>query len=44
MKEKEFKFLNYKIAVCKDENNPYTLVEYCLISQKTFDVVAILNI
>ena len=37
-KERIYKFFNYKIAACKDDNNPYTLIEYCLISQKTFDV------
>ena len=36
--ERLYKFFNYKITVCKEENNPYTLIEYCLISQKTFDV------
>ena len=37
-RERIYKFFNYKIAACKDDNNPYTLIEYCLISQKTFDV------
>ena len=37
-KERIYKFFNYKIAVCKDENNPHTLIEYCLISQKNLDV------
>ena len=36
--ERIFKFFSYKITNCKDENNPYTLIEYCLISQKTLDI------
>ena len=35
--ERMYKFFNYKIAACKDDNNPYTLIEYCLISQKTLN-------
>ena len=36
--EKIYKFFGYKIATCKDENNPFNLIEYCLISQKTLDI------
>jgi hypothetical protein len=36
--ERMYKYFNYKISRCKDEDNPYTLIEYCLISQKTFDI------
>ena len=43
--ERMYRFFNYKIANCKDDNNPYTLIEYCLISQKTLDIsiVQLLN-
>ena len=37
-KERIYRFFNYKIAACKDDDNPHTLIEYCLISQKIFDV------
>ena len=38
-KEERMKlFFHYKIRTCEEENNPHTLIEYCLISQKTFDV------
>ena len=36
--ERIYKFFCYKITNCKDENNPYTLIEYCLISQRTLDI------
>ena len=37
-KEERMKqFFNYKIKVCEEENNPHTLIEYCLISKQTFD-------
>jgi len=36
--ERIHKFFSYKITNCKDENNPYTLIEYCLISQRTLDI------
>ena len=36
--ERIYKFFNYKIANCRDDNNPYTLIQYCLISQKMFDI------
>ena len=36
--EKIYKFFGYKITNCRDENNPYNLIEYCLISQKTLDI------
>ena len=38
LNERLYKFFNYKITHCKEENNPHTLIEYCLISQKTFDI------
>ena len=37
-KERIYKFFNYKIAACKNDNNPHSLIEYCLISQTTLDV------
>ena len=36
--EKIYKFFGYKITNCRDENNPFNLIEYCLISQKTLDI------
>ena len=36
--ERIYKYFSYKIPACRDDNNPYTLIEYCLISQKTFDI------
>ena len=40
-RERIYRFFNYKIAICKEENNPHILIEYCLISQKTLDVAII---
>ena len=38
IRERIYKYFNYKIANCRDENNPYTLIQYCLLSQKMFDI------
>ena len=27
-RERIYRFFNYKIAICKEENNPHTLIEY----------------
>ena len=37
-KEERMKqFFSYKIKCCEEEDNPHTLIEYCLISKETFD-------
>ena len=38
IEEKMKLFFNYKIRTCEEENNPNTLIEYCLISQQTLDI------
>ena len=38
IEEKIYKFFGYKINNCRDENNPFNLIEYCLISQRTLDI------
>jgi len=38
IEEKIYKFFGYKINNCRDDNNPFNLIEYCLISQRTLDI------